>query len=219
MDLPDAVLFDFDYTLADSSPGILMCMRHALRALGREPPDADTIRAQIGRPLWGTIERFYGEASASDDAEFVRLFVEHADRVMAEHTTMLAGVPDALAALRGEGLGLGVVSTKFRYRIEHVLVREGLRPHFGCVIGGEDVTRHKPDPEALERALDALGAARALVLYVGDAVVDAEAAARAGIRFVAVLSGVTGRESFAPHPQEALLPSVSGLPSWLGIPS
>ena len=217
MDTPEAVLFDFDYTLADSSPGILLCMHHALRALGRDPPDDDTIRGQIGRPLWGTLERFYGHASAADDAEFVRRFVAHADEVMADHTTLLEGVPHTLGLLREAGLALGVVSTKFRYRIDHVLVREGLRPHFGCVIGGEDVTRHKPDPEALERALEALRAERARVVYVGDSVVDAEAAGSAGIRFVAVLSGVTARDAFAPHPSEAVLPSVRELPSWLGI--
>ncbi len=122
-----------------------------------------------------------------------------------------------LAALQRAGLGLGVVSTKFRYRIEQILVREGLRGRFGCVIGGEDVTRHKPDPEALERALDALRVARGQVVYVGDSLVDAEASERASIRFVAVLSGVTPREAFAAHPAEAVIPSVCELPAWLGM--
>lgn len=217
MDTPDAVLFDFDYTLADSSPGILLCMHHALTRLGHEPPDDDTLRAQIGQPLWGTLERLYGHASASDDAEFVRLFVERADEVMAGHTTLLAGVPATLAALHRAGLQLGVVSTKFRYRIEQILVREGLRGRFGCVIGGEDVTRHKPDPEALERALDALRVERGQVVYVGDSLVDAEASERASIPFVAVLSGVTPPEAFAAHPAEAVIPSVRELTGWLGM--
>jgi phosphoglycolate phosphatase len=212
-----AVLFDFDYTLADSSPGILRCMRHALGSLGHEPPDDDTIRAQIGLPLWGTLERLYGAATREADAEFVRLFVEHADLVMADHTTLLAGVDEALAALHAQGLGLGVVSTKFRYRIEQILVREDLRPRFACLIGGEDVTRHKPDPEALERALEALRLERDCVLYVGDSLVDAEAAERARLRFVGVLSGVTPRDAFAAHPSEAVLGSVRELPAWLGI--
>lgn len=217
MDLPEALLFDFDYTLADSSPGILLCMRHALLVLGHEPPDADTLRRQIGLPLQGTLERLYGASVADDDAEFVRLFVARADAVMADHTTLLAGVPEALAAFRSEDLGLGVVSTKFRYRIEQILSREGLRSHFGCIVGGEDVTRPKPDPQALERAVEALGADRSRVVYVGDSRVDAEAAARAGMRFVAVLSGVTPREAFAAHPAEAVIPSVCELPAWLGM--
>lgn len=217
MDLPQALLFDFDYTLADSSPGIVLCMRHALRSVGREPPDDDTIRAGIGLPLWGTLRRLYGEGSDEDDAEFVRRFVEHADRVMADHTTLLDGVPEAIRRLRERGMQLGVVSTKFRYRLETILVRDGLRPEFRCLIGGEDVTRHKPDPEALERALEALRVERGAVLYVGDSLVDAQAAERAGIGFVAVRSGVTDPDAFAAHPSEALLPSVAELPAWLGI--
>jgi len=216
----DVVLFDFDYTLADSSPGIIECVRFAMTRLGHAVPADDAIRAQIGLPLQGSLARFFGPEAAppggSRDAEYVRLFVERADRVMAEHTSILDGVPEALDALRAAGLRLGVVSTKFRYRIEQVLGREGLRDAFDCIVGGEDVEKLKPHPQALELGLDTLGVEPDRALYVGDTPVDAEAAARAGLRFVGVLSGVTGADAFEAHPADALLPSVRELPALLG---
>ncbi|MBW2279498.1 MAG: HAD-IA family hydrolase [Deltaproteobacteria bacterium] len=216
----DVVLFDFDYTLADSSPGILECVRFAMTRLGHDVPLDDEIRAQIGQPLQGSLARFFGADAAPSggwrDADYVRLFVERADQVMAGRTSMLDGVPEVLATLRSAGLRLGVVSTKFRYRIEQVLGREGLRDRFDCIVGGEDVEKPKPHPQALERGLDTLGVARDRAVYVGDSLVDAEAAARAGLRFVGVLSGVTAAGAFDAHPVDALLPSVRELPALLG---
>ncbi len=49
-------------------------------------------------------------------------------------------------------------------------------------------------------------------MYVGDTVIDAQAAANAGVPFVAVLSGVTPREAFAPFEKVAVLPNVGDLP-------
>ena len=53
---------------------------------------------------------------------------------------------------------------------------------FGVVIGFEDVRRHKPDPEGVNLALEALGILPAEALVVGDSPADMEAARRAGCR-------------------------------------
>jgi phosphoglycolate phosphatase-like HAD superfamily hydrolase len=55
------------------------------------------------------------------------------------------------------------------------------------------------------------------VLYVGDSVTDAEAARRAGLPFVAVLSGVTLRDAFDnPIAQPcAIVRDLDGLVAWL----
>jgi len=52
-------------------------------------------------------------------------------------------------------------------------------------------------------------------LYVGDSVVDAQTASRAGVRFVAVLSGVTPLEHFGPYRVERILHGLVDLPAFL----
>ena len=146
---------------------------------------------------------------------FARLFVERADRVMADKTGLLPGVRETVARLRGRGLALGIVSTKYRYRIEGILRREGLLAPFAAIVGGEDVTAHKPDPEGLRLAMERLGAGPEETLYVGDSVTDAEAARRAGVSFVAVLSGTTPREAFLGYPVCAMIQSLTNLPEWI----
>ena len=77
-----------------------------------------------------------------------------------------------------------------------MLRRERLLDAFEVVVGGEDVSAHKPDPEGLLRAIDEVAASPDKTLYVGDSVTDAQTAERANVSFVAVLSGVTLREEF-----------------------
>ena len=83
---------------------------------------------------------------------------------------------------------------------------------FDVVVGGEDVAMHKPDPSGLLAAVECLGSAPTSALYVGDSVTDAETAKRAGVPFVAVLSGVTPREVFEDYSMYRVLESLSELP-------
>jgi len=45
------VVFDFDYTLADSSTGVVHSANHALETLGLPPADEERIKRTIGLPL------------------------------------------------------------------------------------------------------------------------------------------------------------------------
>lgn len=207
-----SVIFDFDYTLGDSSPAVIDCIGFALARMGLPPASDEAICATIGLSLPNTLVRLAGPEQAPRSEEFVRLFAGRADEVMVPRTTLLPGVPAAIAALREQGLTLGIVSTKYRFRIEAVLQREGLRDGFEVILGGEDVQRHKPDPEGLLCAMARLGRTPAETLYVGDSVVDAEAGQRAGTPFVAVLTGVTPPAEFDAYPTCAVLPGVAVLP-------
>jgi HAD superfamily hydrolase (TIGR01509 family) len=59
---------------------------------------------------------------------------------------------------------LGLVTSSGRREVEPVIVRTGLAPLFGAAVYGEDVKRHKPDPEPYRTAAERLGARRALVV-------------------------------------------------------
>ncbi len=206
-----AVIFDFDYTLADSSRGVLECVNHALRSLGLPTATREEINGTIGMSLPDTLARLAGEEFRVRGDDFSRLFIERADKIMADLTFVYEQVPRVMERLKGLGLSLGIVSTKFRYRIEAILGREGLLEPFDVIVGGEDVSRHKPDPEGLLTAIERLGCPPSEVLYVGDSVIDAEAARRAGVPFVAVLSGKTPPEAFKGYTVYGMLKNLDEL--------
>jgi len=211
-----AVIFDFDYTLADSSRGVVECINFALDSLGLPAVSAEKACLTIGLSLSDTLVHLVGESAAAQSDEFVRLFIERADEVMADLTILFESVPQTIAVLKEQGLGLGIVSTKFRYRIESILRREGLLDVFDAIIGGEDVPNHKPNPEGLRLAMERLGRSPLDCVYVGDSVVDAETAERAGVPFVVVLSGGPPREAFGACDVRQVLEHVCDLPGWIG---
>jgi phosphoglycolate phosphatase len=195
----DAMIFDFDYTLADSSKGVKECINYALKKLELPPVSDEILNQTIGLSLQDTFEYLSNEKDIKRGSEFARLFVEKADLVMADLTYIFENVAGLLKKLKEDNIKLGIVSTKFRYRIESILYREKMLNLFSVIIGGEDVVRNKPDPEGLRTAIKKLDVSPLKSVYIGDSIVDAETAKRANIPFIAVLTGVTSKEAFAEY--------------------
>jgi phosphoglycolate phosphatase len=205
------VIFDFDYTLADSSRGVLECINHAFKGMGLPKVAAEDAQRTIGLSLPDILVALAGREQEGRGGEFARLFVEKADEVMTDLTDIFEDVPSVIKHLKREGVTIGIVSTKFRRRIEEVLGREELLEPFDIIVGGEDVSRHKPDPEGLLVVIERLGGSPLGSLYVGDSVTDAETARRAGVPFAVVLNGVTPREAFTDYPSYYILENLSEL--------
>jgi phosphoglycolate phosphatase len=210
-----AVVFDFDLTLVDSRAGIAACHAYAMREL--QLPDADRLvpiaTSMIGLPAHLVFERLFPERDEAN--EYVRLYQVRAGEIMTARTSLLPGARETIEALRSQSIRLGIVSTKLRVRVEEFLHREALLGSFEAVIGPEDVATYKPDPAGLLLALERLEATPAEALYAGDTLIDAETAQRAGVPFIAVLSGFVTREDFAGFPVAHFLPGVAELPALL----
>ncbi len=208
-----AVFFDFDFTLADSSTGVVVCMNHALSCLGLPPAPEDAIRRTIGLDLITVLGILAGEDWKPRGEEFLGHFTRKADEVMVASTVFLPGAARMLGTLHGAGYRLGVVSTKYRRRVEEALERDGLLGFVGVVVGSDDVHRPKPAPDGLLRAAGALGLATADCVFVGDSEVDARAARDADMDFVAVLTGTTPAEKFAGYAPRAVFAGVGEIVS------
>ena len=180
------------------------CTTHALRVLGLGEAEPDRIRSTIGMSLHRTFHALTHQDSTAMADEFCRIFIEHAEQVMANLTHVYRPRATAME-LKGRGLLLGIVSNKYRCGVEAVLSRNTLHDVFDIVVGGEDVGEPKPSPEGLFKAVDRLGVAANEVVYVGDSLIDAETASRACMQFAAILTGTTSRDDFEPFGPAAIL--------------
>ena len=192
-----ALIFDFDFTLGDSAKGIAASINYALVRLGYAEKEMEEIRKTIGLSL----KRTYAVLTCDEDEGKAQLFTEYfrekADEVMVADTQLYQPVREVFAGLREKGCKIGIVTTKYHYRIEQILDKFDMRSAVDIIIGAEDVKIEKPDPEGLLLAAGHLNAAKEQVLYIGDSLVDAEAAQRAGIDFAGVLTGTTTADEFA----------------------
>lgn len=191
-----AVIFDFDYTLGDSTEGIVKSTNYALMMLGEEEKTKEQIRRTIGLSLQETYKVLTGRNDNTRAEVFKDFFIEEANRVMVDSTHLYDDTYHVLYSLKSDGFKVGIVTTKLNSRIQSILEKFNITKFIDVIIGVENVKNVKPDPEGLNLACKKLRLNKEKVVYVGDSIVDAEAAQRAGIGFIGVLTGTTLRQEF-----------------------
>ena len=204
------IIFDFDYTLVESSRGTIDGVNFAFEKMGLPIASDAAIRQTIGLSLPNILTALAGETYAKYVNEFTQLFLQRADETMVALAEFFAGVPETIKALQKLGIQLAIVSQKRRHYIQGILGRENLLETFAAIVGGGDAP-YKPNPEGLLSAITQTNSTPSNCIYVGDSPTDAETARRAGIAFIAVLSGVTPRAAFEDYNVYAVLEDVSGL--------
>lgn len=205
------ILFDFDYTLVDSSKAVEECINYALSSMGIEKVSSEVACKTIGLALSIVYKDLTGDDDIDKSNEFVRLFAKKADEVMVSLTCAYDSVLSTMKYLKEKGLKLGIVSNKHRHRIEAILEKEGLANIFDIVIGSEDMTKHKPDPEGVIKAADSLGIPQEDIIYVGDSLVDAQTVKGLKVSFVATLTGTTTKEEFKEYRALGIIKDISEL--------
>ncbi|MDF1547566.1 MAG: HAD-IA family hydrolase [Bacteroidales bacterium] len=211
------LLFDFDLTLADSSQGIFKCISYALNKMAYKNIDYETIKLTIGHSLKETFRILTGNSNHEKATQFTTLFVEKADEIMNDNTVIFPEVFELLPKIKELGFKTGIVSTKYGYRIQGVLKRDGLSPYFDIIVGGDDVKNHKPNPEGLLLAINKLNVEKNEVLYIGDSMVDAEAAKLGEVDFVAVLTGTVTKEMFFEKKYQQTISNLHDLTEYIRI--
>ena len=198
-------LFDFDYTLADSSRGIVMCFRHVLERNGYTDVTDEAIRRTIGKTLEESFSILTGVTDADRLADFKQQYRKEADVHMTPNTRLFPETLDVLRKLKERGARVGIISTKYRFRIHETMDQHLPADFLDIVVGGEDVSRAKPDPEGLLHAITTLDVEKKDVLYIGDSTVDAETARAAGVDFAGITHGVTTADELARYPHRRIM--------------
>jgi phosphoglycolate phosphatase len=204
-------IFDFDYTLADATTGIVSSFNHAFSKLDIPVQDTASIKKTVGLPIDEAFIQLTDYKNEVIIDRFKKLFREKADEVMTKNTVLFDDTVNTLQDLKKNGFKTGIVTTKYRYRIVETLSIHRISDLVDVVIGGEDVEIPKPSPEGLLLAIDYLNVQRKNVLYVGDSLVDAKTALAANVDFAAVTTGTTNEDDFSQYPCVKVLKNLSEL--------
>ena len=204
-------LFDFDYTLADSCRGIVICFRNVLERHHHTGISDGQIKRTIGKTLVESFSLLTGIQDAETLEEYRKEYVKEADRFMTVNTRLFPETAVVLQALKEKGAQIGIISTKYRYRIMELMSHAIPQDVIALVVGGEDVKTAKPSPEGVFLALERLNAEKSSTLYIGDSTVDAETARNAGIDFAGVLHGTTTEEELKAYPHVSVIRDLTEL--------
>lgn len=220
-----AILFDFDYTLGDSTVPITIGYQTGLTAMGWPEPTVEQVKPTIGYTLYDGYAMLTGDHDRAHQEEFYRRFQEAVgekaiaagNETMVRETRFCSGALELLRALKEAGVPAGIVSTKLGSTIRQIFAHHQAEELLVLVVGGEDVTKPKPDPQGLLGALEQLGVKPEHALFCGDTVIDAKTAQAAGTDFCAVLNGTTPASAFDEYSHVHIAPNLTDLKDWLGV--
>jgi phosphoglycolate phosphatase-like HAD superfamily hydrolase len=184
--MPAAIL-DVDGTLVDSNYLHAVSWQRAFRAHGYEVP-AWVIHRRIGMGGDKLVAAAAGERAERRHGDAIRELEGRLFSDMIDQVRPLPGARDLVEGLAAHDLEVVLASSAGREQVEHYL---GLLDVAGAVsawTSSADVDQTKPEPDLVQVALQRVGDPRDAVM-IGDSVWDGQAAARAGVPFLAVRSG------------------------------
>ena len=183
--MPAAIL-DLDGTLVDTNYHHALAWYRAFRRYGIVLPlwrlhrhvgmGGDQL---VGAVAGGAVERELGDDVRAAEKE---LFLE-----LIDETEPLEGARQLVVDLKERGFVVVLASSAKEHELDHYLDCLEVRDVADAWTGAGDVERTKPDPDLIRAALDKAGETEAVM--VGDTVWDVEAAARAGLDTICVVTG------------------------------
>ena len=202
------VIFDLDGTLIDSRLDLVHAVNAALRHIGRPELPDDVIASYVGDGAPILIQRALG-GEAVDQAvvrKGVEFFLSYYREHKLDHTTVYAGIADALTAIQnsadpsktgpsknGAPRKMAVLSNKPVVPSRAIVEALGLGRFFSQIYGGNSFATKKPDPEGARKLLAEYGVQPHQAAIIGDSHVDVDTGRNAGMVTIGVTYG------FAPH--------------------
>lgn len=180
-----AVLFDFDGTIMDTNNIILKSWHHAFKEIAGKEVEEATLLATFGEPLELTIKNFFGgdEETVRKNISVYRNF--HDDNFESE-IDLFPGVYDMLFGLKKAGFKLALVTSRLGRTTYIGTEKFGIKEAFDVIVTADDCSRHKPDPEPVNIALERLGVTAENAVMIGDTRLDMGCAKNAGVTAVLV---------------------------------
>ena len=188
------IILDFDGTLADTRGLIVMTMQQTIQELGLEPRTDDQCAAMIGLPLKQAFTDLIPMTDAMGD-----LCVDTYRKIFKENNTnytapAFPNVLETLQLLSDKGFTLTIASSRSHWSLMEFVESMNLQEVMSYILGGDDVTQAKPNPEPVLKTLEIFGCTPDEALVVGDTWYDIEMGRRAGVRTCGVTYGTGTRE-------------------------
>ena len=223
-----AAIIDLDGTMVDTLGDFEFALNRTLADLDLPPVTRSLVERTVGKGSEHLIRSVLAHQLALPEAGTSacvtvealyepawQRYQHHYLSCNGQNAQVYPGVQEALQALSEAGLTLACLTNKPLSFAKTLLKAKGLDGYFTQVFGGDSFERKKPYPLPVLKTCEALGAAVANTLMVGDSSNDAQAAHAAGCPVVLVTYGYNHGRPVQETPAAAWLDSLAQLPKWL----
>lgn len=206
-------LFDLDGTLINTNELIINSFLHTLNKYYPNQYQREDVLPFMGPSLHETF-------SAINPKMVNELIAEYRKYNLAQHdllVTEFEGVYETIMTLQQAGFKLGIVTTKLHDVVEKGLKLSRLHGFFEVVVALDHVTKAKPDPEPVLKALDLLDSHPEEAIMVGDNYHDILAGKNAGTMTAGVAWTAKGRDYLTKFEPDYMLERMADLLPILGV--
>lgn len=188
-------IFDLDGTLLNTLEDLKNSTNYAMEQMGYPMHTTDEVRRFVGNGIAMLIKRAIPQGtSPEDEKKALEIFKSHYIVHLNDNTAAYPGIVDMLNDLKCKGFKTGVVTNKNEDAAKE-LVERYFGNSFDCVVGHRDGLASKPDPAAVNIAMNELEAEKDKTIFIGDSDVDVMTAHNANLRCIGVLWGFRDEET------------------------
>jgi len=130
---------------------------------------------------------------------------------------LFEGIQELIPALVNKKIKVAILSNSAKKYITTTMEQYHLLHLFSTILGAAEVTRVKPDPEGLNKILAIEKVPADQTLFIGDMVSDLDAGRNAGIRTIAVASGILAVDKLKAAKPFALVMNIPELRRLIGV--
>ncbi len=191
----EAVIFDWDGTLADTRQAIVIAFQKALSEINCKVSDG-YIERRIGIGAADTFRDTLRSAKMQFGEKLIQHLIErksHLEIELTNQVKLFPGAKELLEALHGK-VKMGLASMNNRSVIIHLLKANDLGKYFDAVLTAESISHSKPDPEIFLKAASKLKTIPEKCVVIEDSIFGVKAAKVANMSCIAVLTGVYSKQ-------------------------
>ncbi len=192
--IPKLIIFDYDGTLADTTATILRTYQKTIEAIEAPNRTDAECQATIGLPLKEGFRQLYPNFT---EVELNRCVDTYSDIFKVSKRdlapSLYAGVKETLDKLADMDIEMSIASSRSRESLLEFCKDNDIAKYFSLILGAEDVTRAKPNPEPVLITLNRLKQEADQTIVIGDMPVDIAMGNGAGCRTVGVTYGNSNR--------------------------
>ncbi|OON70674.1 HAD family hydrolase [Hymenobacter sp. CRA2] len=194
-----ALLFDMDGVLIDNTAYQARAFQLLFRELGLETKALPLLRRLNGMPATNILKTVFRHPVPEKELKQYADRREFLYRVLYwEKRKETPGLTGFLQAARAAGFKLALGTGSASETIGYIIDQLDLRRHFDVVVGKDDVDRGKPHADTFTVAARQLGVPPERCVVFEDAILGEQAAYKAGMRCIAVASGLKPEQFQAP---------------------
>ena len=184
--MPPAAILDIDGTLVDTNFHHAIAWYRAFRQHGELLP-IWRIHRHIGMGGDHLVKALCGEEVDDQKGDDIRAAEKALYLALIEEVEPLHGARDLIVELKERGHAVVLASSAKENEVDHYLDLLDARELADDWTSSADVEATKPEPDLVQAAIEKAGGGEAVM--IGDSTWDCEAARRAGVETVAVLTG------------------------------